>query len=236
MGQKTAIAEREIRFRAQDGASIAAFVAEPAGAPSAPRMVIAPEFRGLTPWIRSVARMLAREGFRAVAPEIFAREPLPGTADRAALLARMGRLSIPMAVADLRLALAQLDGGPAGVIGFCLGGSLALLAAAEGGLGACVDCYGRIRLPNAPRQPIDLAGGLSCPVLAVYATRDAGIPVADAEALRKALPEGSELSLHDAEHGFLNDTRPDVHAPDQAALAWPKIIGFLRRKLYAGGP
>lgn len=236
MGQKIAIGEREVRFRAPDGVAVAAFIAEPAGAPSAPRVVIAPEFRGLTPWIRSVARMLAREGFRAVAPEIFARDPLPEGADRGALLSRMARLPIPQAVSDLRLALAQLEGGAAGVIGFCLGGSLALLVAAEGGLAACVDCYGRIRLPNAPRQPIDLAEGLPCPVLAIYATRDAGIPVADAEALRAALPRGSELSLYDAAHGFLNDTRPDVHAPDQAALAWPRIVGFLRRKLYAGGP
>ncbi|MGZ6126206.1 MAG: dienelactone hydrolase family protein [Myxococcales bacterium] len=236
MGQKTAIAEREIRFRAPDGAAIPAFVAEPAGAPSAPRMVIAPEFRGLTPWVRSVARMLAREGFRAVAPEIFARDLLPETADRAELLSRMNRLSIPQAVADLRLALAQLEGGPAGVVGFCLGGSLAVLVAAGGGFSACVDCYGRIRLQNAPLQPIDAARTLDCPVLAIYATRDAGIPVVDAEALRAVLPQGSELSLYDAAHGFLNDTRSDVHAPDQAALAWPKIIGFLRRKLYAGGP
>ena len=223
--------DRETTFRASDGAAIPAFVAGPGEGSGAPRIVIAPEIFGLSPWIRDVARRLAREGFRAVAPDIFARDPLPADASREMLLSRMGRLPVPRAVDDLRAALAGLEGGPSGVIGFCLGGALSLLTAAEGGLGACVDCYGRIRLQGAPRQPIDAAPGIPCPVLGIYGRRDAGIPVADAEALRAALPAGSELALYDAGHAFLNDTRPDVYAADQAALAWPKIVGFLRRNL-----
>ena len=232
MGQRTPLLERETTFRASDGATIPAFCAEPGDAPAAPRLAIAPEIFGLSPFIRSVARRLAREGFRAIAPEIFARDPLPeGGSDRGELLARMGRLSLAQAVSDLHGALAQLRGGLSGVIGFCLGGSLALLTAAESDLRACVDCYGRIRLQNEGRQPIEAAPAIACPVLGVYGRRDAGIPVADAEALRAALPKGSEVVLYDAGHAFLNDQRPDLYAPDQAELAWPKIVGFLRRHL-----
>ncbi len=232
MGQTTPLQERETAFRAADGATIPAFVAEPGNAPGAARIAIAPEIFGLSPWIRSVARRLAREGFRAIAPEIFARDPLaPGESDRGKLLARMGRLPPAQAVADLLTALAQLEGGPAGVIGFCLGGSLALLTAAEGELRACVACYGRIRLQNAGRQPIDAAAAIRCPVLGIYGRRDASIPVEDAEALRAALPKGSEVALYDAGHAFLNDQRPDMYAKDAAEQAWPKIVGFLRRHL-----
>jgi len=235
MGQKTAIAEREIGFRARDAVTVPAFVAEPQGASAAPRVLIAPEIFGLSPWIRSVAQRLAREGFRAVAPEIFVRDTQPLGHDRGSWMARIGRLDVPQAVSDLRSALDQLQGGKAAVIGFCLGGALSLLVAAEGGLAACVDCYGRPRWSRKdalhPVDAIDVAPRISCPVLAVYGRRDEGIPVSDAEALGAALPAGSELALYDAGHAFLNDTRPDRYASGQATLAWGKITGFLRRHL-----
>jgi carboxymethylenebutenolidase len=235
MGQKTAIAEREIRFRATDGVTVPAFVAEPRGAPAAPRVVVAAEIFGLSAWIKSVAQRLAREGFRAVAPEIFVRESQPLGPDLGSWMARIGRLGVPQAVSDLRSALDELEGGKAAVIGFCLGGALSLLTAAEGGLSACVGCYGRPRWPRKdalhPVDAIDAAKRISCPVLAVYGKRDEGIPTSDAEALGAALPEGSELALYDAGHAFLNETRPDRYAAGQATLAWSKITGFLRRNL-----
>lgn len=235
MGQKTAIAEREIGFRASDGVTVPAFVAEPQGAPSAPRIVVAPEIFGLSPWIRSVAQRLAREGFRAVAPEIFVRDAQPLGADMGSWMSRIGRLGVPQAVADLRSALEQLQGGKGAVIGFCLGGALSLLTAAEGGVSACVDCYGRPRWGKSdalhPVNAIDAARRICCPVLAVYGRRDEGIAVTDAEALGALLPAGSELALYDAGHAFLNDTRPDRYAEGQATLAWGKISGFLRRHL-----
>jgi carboxymethylenebutenolidase len=182
-----------------------------------------------------VAQRLAREGFLAVAPEIFVRDTQPLGSDRGSWMARIGRLDVPQAVADLRSALEQMEGGKTAAIGFCLGGALSLLAAAEGRLSACVDCYGRPRWGRAdalhPVNAIDAAKRISCPVLAVYGRRDEGISLADAEALGALLPAGSELALYDAGHAFLNDTRQDRHAPEQATLAWAKITGFLRRHL-----
>ncbi len=229
MGQKAAIIERELTVA--DG--VPAFVAEPPGAAGAPRVVIAPEIFGLSPWIRSVARRLAAEGLRVIAPEIFAHDPEPLGSGRPAWMARIARLDIPHAVDDLRAALAALPGGKAGAIGFCLGGALSLLTAAGGDVSACVDCYGRVRWAHstpAP-HPIDAARGLTCPVLGIFGRRDPSISVADAEELGRALPAGSEIALYDAGHAFLNDTRPDMHVEAAAALAWPKIVGFLRRNL-----
>jgi len=233
MGQQTGIVEREVQLRASDGAALPVYIAEPAGAPSAPRMVIAPEIFGVSPWVKSVAQRLAREGFRAAAPEIFARDTEPIGEDMQGWMARIRRLDIPQAVRDLRLALDSLQGGPAGSIGFCLGGALSILTAAEGGLAACVDCYGRPRWMVETPAPhaIDAARRIRCPVLGIYGKRDSGIPVEAAEELRAALPQGSELVFYDAGHAFLNDTRPDRYDANAATLAWPKIIGFLRRNL-----
>jgi carboxymethylenebutenolidase len=146
---------------------------------------------------------------------------------------RSARLDIPQAVRDLHTALDALAPGKAASIGFCLGGALSILAAAEGGISACVDCYGRPRWRHSTGAPdaIDAARRLACPVLAIYGKRDAGIPLEQVEELRAALPARSEVALYDAGHAFLNDTRPDMYVADQAELAWAKIIGFLRRTL-----
>src|ERR1041384_8107768 len=109
MGQHPGIAERE---------SPNLFIAEPAGAPGAPRVVIAPEIFGLTPWITSGARRLAREGLRAVAPEIFAgAEPIGP--DRASWMQRIRNLDVPQTVRLLRSSLGAIAGpGAAASIGF----------------------------------------------------------------------------------------------------------------------
>lgn len=233
MGQQTGIVERRIELRASDGATLPAFVAEPGAAGDAPRIVIAPEIFGVSPWIEDVARGLAHEGFRAIAPEIFVRDREPIGKDTKSWMARIGRLDIPQAVRDLRTSLEQLQGATSAAIGFCLGGALAILTAAEGGMTACVDCYGRPRWSHETAAPhaIEAARRVRCPVLAIYGRRDQGIPVEQAEELRAALPQGSELSFYEAGHAFLNDTRPEMYVEDQATLAWSRILGFLRRHL-----
>jgi carboxymethylenebutenolidase len=149
------------------------------------------------------------------------------------MMARARRLDVAQAVRDLRATLDALEGGRAGVIGFCIGGALSLLLAAEGRLDACVSCYGRLRWMHDPGvpHPLDEARRIACPTLAVYGRRDASIPVEQAEELLQRLPKASELALYDAGHAFLNDTRPDMYVDAAATLAWPKIYGFLHRTL-----
>jgi carboxymethylenebutenolidase len=238
MGQEPGISENELRVRARDGVLIPAVLCEPPAVAEAPLIVVVPEIFGLSPWIRSVTRMLAREGFRAIAVETFAREPMPASSDFGQLRARMERLSFPTAVADLRAALdaAEVSLEPLGAIGFCLGGSLALLLAADGRrLDAVASCYGRLRYPELgplrPEHPLNAVERIRRPVLGIYGRNDPSIPLQDVEELRKRAPEGSDISLFDAGHAFLNDTRPELYAPDEATLAWAKIIGFFNRTL-----
>lgn len=239
MGQQTGILEKELNVRASDGAMLPAFLCEPPEVKGAPLLVVVPEAFGLTPWLRSVARRLAHEGFRAIAVELFVRDPLPADSDLPTVIARIGRTSYPQAVRDLRAALdhVQVSGEKLGAIGFCMGGSLSLLLAADGRrLDAAVSCYGRLHHAAPlgelrPEHALTAVPRIRCPVLGVYGGKDASIPLADVDALRAAAPAGSDVHVYDAGHAFLNDTRPDMHAPDQAPLAWAKITGFLRRTL-----
>lgn len=239
MGQETGILENDLKVRATDGAMLPAFLCEPPGVDDAPLLVIAPEIWGLTPWVRSVAKRLAHEGFRAIALELFARDPLPAGSDKPAYFARMGRTSFPQAVRDLRAALdlAAVSSEKLGTIGFCMGGSLALLLAADGRrLDAAVSCYGILRQQALdetlrPEHALDAVERVRCPVLGVYGKNDQSIPVKDVEQLRAKVPEGSDVHLYDAGHAFLNESRPEVYSADQSVLAWAKIVGFLRRTL-----
>src|SRR5256714_14866334 len=128
MGQEAGITESEVSLRGADGAAVPGYLAEPAGAPHAAGVVIAPEIFGLSGWIRSCARRLAEFGFRAAAVDVFARDPLPD-AERApmpVLMERMQRLSWLGALDDLRAGAAHLRARGAsktGCLGFCMGGT-----------------------------------------------------------------------------------------------------------------
>jgi len=234
VGQEAGITESEVSLRGADGAAVPCYVAEPAGAPHAAGVVIAPELFGLSAWIRSCARRLAEFGFRAAAVEVFARDPLPDPerAPLPVLMERMQRLSWLGALDDLRAGAAHLRARGAsktGCLGFCMGGTLAQLYSADP-IDAVVDCYGRIRHAADPLVAVRRG---RCPVLGIYGARDTGIPLSDVEDLRRALAHrpGSEVHVFDAGHAFLNDHRPQHHDSEQAALAWAKIEGFLLRNL-----
>jgi carboxymethylenebutenolidase len=207
------------------------YLALPAQTP-APGVIVIQEWWGLEPHIKDVTDRFAAEGFVALAPDLYhgkiATEP-----DEARKLAM--ELEYDHAVAEIvaaaRFLLARDDvrGPTVGVVGFCMGGALSLLAACASDLfGAAVVFYGRN--PN----PIERVRSLHCPLLGLYGEADQGIPPSEVERLRRALEAaGKQFELHiypGAPHAFFNDTRAS-YRPEAAIDAWRRTLAFLRRHL-----
>ena len=195
-------------------------------------VIVVQEAFGLTPHIRSVCDWLAAEGFTAAAPALFHRQPtqvfeyddLQGAIPVMMTLDRAGIDT------DLDAVQAHLRGlgfadGSIGLVGFCMGGSVALHAAATRPLGASVTFYGgglaQGRFGFAPG--VELAGRIAVPWLGLYGDLDQGIPIDDVEQVRAtaaALAVPTEVVRYaDGQHGFNCDDRPAVYDAEIAADA-----------------
>ena len=217
-----------IHFERPDGEQVPAYYAAPPRA-NAPSVVVIQEWWGLNEQIARVADSVARAGYRALVPDLY-RGKLATDADEASHL--MSGLDWSAACAqDLRGALIHLKaaGGKAGVMGFCMGGALTIMALAnldEADAGVCF--YG---IP--PAQAADLSK-IETPLLAHFANEDDWCTPAAVDALEaklKAAGVAHEIHRYDAKHAFFNEARPEVHHAEAAALAWKRTEGFLRKHL-----
>ena len=210
----------------------AAYLALPA-ARHGPGVLVVHEAFGLTPWIRDVCDRLAREGFVALAPDLHGGEQAE---DVPSAIGLARKLDAARACEEIGEAITQLlresavDGARVGLVGFCMGGQLALAAACgRRDVAAVVDCYGV--MPGV--QP-DYAT-LSAPVLGVFAENDEFVPPEASRGLEQALRAAgvrAHFEVHvGVRHGFMNDARPDVYDAHTAARAWNELLGFLRAEL-----
>jgi carboxymethylenebutenolidase len=199
-------------------------------------LVVIQEWWGLVPHIEEVCDRFAAEGFLALAPDLFHGEKTTEP-DEAGKL--MMALNVNEAARDMSGAVDFVrdheasTGGGVGVTGFCMGGGLALVLAAHrpDAVKACAVWYGLI--PWAGAEPdyskIDAA------VLGHYAENDGFFTPDKAADLQAKLDElGKEADLHvhpGVDHAFFNDTRPEVHDPEQSAIAWRETIDFFKEKL-----
>src|SRR5690606_30605886 len=172
-------------------------------------------------------------GFVALAPDLYRGER---TSDRDAAGRLMMGLEIPRAARDLDGAVQALLAEPAtqgsrvGVVGFCMGGQLALFAACRHPrVGVVVDFYG-----VHPNVTLDLSG-LEAAVLGIFAERDAFVPPEAARKLEADLrAAGKRVHCEifpGVDHAFFNDSRPDVYDAEAAARAWSLTVSFLRAEL-----
>jgi carboxymethylenebutenolidase len=224
-------AGREIRF-ASDGEQAAGYLATPAGG-RGPGVVVIQEWWGLVDHVRDVCDRFAREGFVALAPDLYRGER--ATNPDAAGRLMMG-LQIPRAARDLDGAVQALLGHEAvvgsrvGAVGFCMGGQLALFAATRSRrIGAVVDFYG-----IHPNVTLDLSG-LEAAVLGIFAERDEFVPPEAARKLEadlRAAGKRARFEIHPGVgHAFMNDSRPDAYDAKAAARAWSESLAFLRAEL-----
>jgi len=215
-----------------DGEPIAACLAAPASG-RGPGVVVVHDAEGLGEHVQQVCGRLAREGFVALAPDLY-RGRRAESPQEAADLARA--LEVPRVLRDLRAAVEVLlgheavDGSRVGALGLGTGGALAL-AAAEGEerIGAVADLYG-----DHAGVGVD-PSRIRVPVLGLFAAKDAAAPPPRALALQEELRGAgvrAEIVIFDeCDHAFLDDTRPELYHPEAAARAWRALLGFLRAEL-----
>jgi carboxymethylenebutenolidase len=206
-------------------------------------VVVVQEAFGLTGHIERVCEALADAGYFAIAPALFHRseDQLFGYSDYEKLGPVIMALSRESIEADVDAAFRELERNrvapsKTAIIGFCLGGSIALATAARLPIGAAITYYGsglaqgRFGLDSG----IDSASHLRTPWLGLYGDLDAHIPIEEVEQVRVAAATSSVDSqvvrFADADHGFHCDERPSFHA-ETSSDAWERTLTFLTEHL-----
>jgi len=225
-----------------------AYRAAPLNKKNAPVVLVISEIFGVHEHIADVARRLAKQGYFAVAPELFVRQgDAQSYGEIAKLIAEViSKTSDAQVIGDLdaTVAWAAQQGAAAsrlGITGFCWGGRITWLYAAHNpALKAGVAWYGRLLgdiSPVNPKRAIDLVGSLKAPVLGLYGGADTGIPMSSVAAMQQALATGSPAARRskfvvfpEAPHAFHADYRPSYRkaAAEEGwalALDWFKTHG-----------
>ena len=218
-----------ITLTASDGFKLGAYRADPAIAPKA-AVVVIQEIFGVNSHIRSICNRLANEGYVAVAPAIFDRiEPnfQSGYSPDEVAVARkfVAAPDWPAMLRDTQAAIdAAKDIGPVGIIGFCLGGSVAYAAATKlKGLTAAVGYYGGAVVRFADDKP-------TVPTQLHFGEKDTGIPLSDVETIKAKRPEVEVFVYPGAQHGFGCDERASYDKPS-SDLAWQRSLAFFSKSL-----
>jgi len=231
----------EVKIPVGDG-ELPAYRSAPAGPGPFPVILVVQEIFGVHEHIKDITRRLAKLGYLAIAPELYARQ---GDVSKLSSIDEI-REKVSSKVPDAQV-LADLDsavewaGGNGGdlarlgITGFCWGGRITwLYAAHQPRLKAGVAWYGRVQGPASeltPKHPLDVAAELKAPVLGLYGGQDQGIPVDTVEALRgaiKAAGGASEIHIYpDAPHAFYADYRPSYRKED-AEDGWRRLQAWFR--------
>ena len=233
----------EVKIPAGD-VEIPAYRAMPAKGGPFPVVLVVQEIFGVHEHIKDMCRRFAKEGYLAVAPELYARQGDPTKfTDWKQLYAEVvSKVPDAQVMSDLDAAVAWAgksgsgDVKRVGVTGFCWGGRITWLYCAHSPqVKAGVAWYGRLvgeTSPLQPKYPIDVVADLKAPVLGLYGGKDQGIPLADVEKMRAALAAAKNPSeivvFPEAGHGFNADYRPSYRAED-AREGWRQALAWFRK-------
>jgi carboxymethylenebutenolidase len=222
-----------------------AYRAMPAGKSNLPVVLVVSEVFGVHEHIADVARRFARQGYLAIAPELFVRQGDAGSYGEIAKLMSEVVSKVPdaqaMADLDACVAWAKANGGDANklaVTGFCWGGRITWLYSAHNpGVKAGVAWYGRLVGETNALQtahPVNVAAQLKAPVLGLYGEKDTGIPQGTLEKMKAALAAGSaaakksEFVIYpDAPHAFHADYRPSYQKV-AAEDGWKRCVAWFK--------
>jgi carboxymethylenebutenolidase len=229
-----------VELAVDDGTSMRGYVARPTKAAASRGLIVCQEAFGVNAHIREVTERLARQGFLAIAPELFHRTG-PGFEGRyddiSSVMVHIGALSDDGMAADLRAAHAWLTANGQGpdfqvaAVGFCMGGRAAILTGLTLPVACAVSFYGGGIAPNANNPGLlNRIGELHAPALLFWGGRDKHIGPdqirAVTEALRNAGKNYINVEISDADHGFFCDARASYN-PVAASQAWALVVAFL---------
>ncbi|MBA3825004.1 MAG: dienelactone hydrolase family protein [Ktedonobacterales bacterium] len=218
-----------------NGGTATGYLARPSDGKPHPGIIVIQEWWGVNANIKAIAQRFAEAGFIALAPDLYHGKVIdePNEAQKAAMLLDQAEVAN-----DLRGALTALQGysdvapKKLGVTGFCLGGLITLVFAAQAGpeLGAIAPFY-----PGGYDPTEDDVRRIQCPIQLVYGERDHSSPEATRERLRKYLTDTGKtfdmIVYPGADHAFFNDTRAEVYDAAAAEDAWNRTVSWFTRYL-----
>jgi carboxymethylenebutenolidase len=216
-----------LTLKAKDGHSFSAYRADPTGAPKG-AIVVIQEIFGVNHHIKAVADGFAKAGYVAVAPALFDRveknvELGYDQAGMTAGRAMIGKITMDAIAADTQAAINYAkEFGQVGIVGYCLGGSVAFAAATKlDGIAAAVGYYGGQIAANAQDKP-------KVPTMLHFGDQDQSIPMADVEKVKSARAGDTEIFVYHAGHGFNCDERPSYHG-ESAKLALERTLAHFKK-------
>jgi carboxymethylenebutenolidase len=213
------------------GAGLEGEIAEPSGSNKVGCVVLIQEWWGINDHVKNLVDRLANEGFVVLAPDLYHGKITKDAGEAGKL---MNELDKAAAIKEIGAAVQHLkehprSSGKIGVTGFCMGGALSFASATKiPGLAAVVPFYG------LPGDGFDWSA-VTAPVQAHFAKKDGWATVDGAEKIKKAIDAAGktsmELHAYDADHAFVNDTRPEVYDEKNAKLAWSRMVDFFKKHL-----
>jgi carboxymethylenebutenolidase len=228
------IVTQEVSYPGKAG-NLKAYVAHRGGDGARPVVMVVQEWWGLNENIKDIARRFANEGYFAIAPDLYSRQGNKVAADPNTAAQLMGGLKTEDGIEDLKSTIGWIRGqqdtksSKIGITGYCMGGTYATLLPCESKeISAAAPFYGEI-----PSD--DKLKNLNCPMFYAYGANDGWIQRADVERLAAGLKQfgkqGEAKIYEGCDHGFFNDTRKDVYAPDAARDAWQHTLKLFAENL-----
>jgi carboxymethylenebutenolidase len=232
-----------IRLRARDG-EMKCHQAQPRGTGKFPAVMVIMEAFGLNDHIKDVTERIAAEGYTAIAPDLYFRESpnVVGYDQLEAAIGLMQKLDAEQVIADLQSVITHLktqnfvNGDRLGITGFCMGGTIAFLAACRFPveIKAAVPFYGGGIAGDSTSAALNHAGNLQAPILCLFGENDPYIPLSQVKQIEdtlRALGKLFEVKVYPgADHGFFCDERASYH-PQAAKDAWEKMTAWFEKYL-----
>ncbi|HEU4370086.1 MAG TPA: dienelactone hydrolase family protein [Methylomirabilota bacterium] len=224
-----------------DGQPMRVYLDVPGGGGAVPGVVVIMHGPGLDRFVEDRVESLAREGYAAVAPDLYHRQPVDG----GDMMTRIGRLRDREILADADAAAAHLRRVPdaqvsdLAVLGFCMGGRITyMLAGVRPATWKAAGVFYGGNIMKAWGEgptPFDLTRDIACPVVGFFGVEDANPSPDDVKKIDAELTKhGKPHEFHHYEgagHAFLNFMNPERYREKQGADAWQKMLAFLGRHL-----